>query len=88
LPAATLFVFPAAAPADPVATHESTIAFAPDGVTLTDSMQYAPPPAEQGSSAPLGSVMLALAAETPTVTAAIAKIAEEMLAKIEVRFMS
>jgi hypothetical protein len=32
--------------------------------------------------------MLALAAETPTVTEAITKIAEEMLAKIEVRFMS
>jgi hypothetical protein len=32
--------------------------------------------------------MLALAAVTPTVTAAIAKIAEERLANIEVRFMS
>jgi hypothetical protein len=80
-------VFPDAAPTDPVATHESEIALPPDGVTLTDSMQYAPPPAEQGSKDPLGSVMLALAVDTPTVTVAIAKIAEVILAKIWVRFI-
>jgi hypothetical protein len=33
---------------------------------LTESMQYAPPPAEQGQNAPLGSVTLAFAEVTPT----------------------
>jgi hypothetical protein len=33
---------------------------------LTESMQYAPPPAEQGKNAPLGSVTLAFAEVTPT----------------------
>jgi hypothetical protein len=66
LPDATPFVFPAVAPEVPVATQVSAIALPPAGVMLTESMQYAPPPAEQGKNAPLGSVTLAFAEVTPT----------------------
>jgi hypothetical protein len=46
---------------------------------LTESMQYEPPPAEQGKKAPLGSVMLAFADVTPTT---IAEIESAMVATV------
>ena len=46
---------------------------------LTESMQYAPPPADQGKNAPLGSVTLAFAEVTPT---RIAEIESATVAKV------
>jgi hypothetical protein len=55
---------------------------------LTESMQYAPPPAEQGKKAPLGSVILAFADVTPTRIAEIESATVATVATNEDLFIS